>query len=173
MPTPTLFLKLVIKGKMVPGSSDVEGFKGLIALESMNWGMTAVHKQVTASEKRTEHKPKELRLSKVFDKSSTAIYANMKTREKFDSATITMVDAMLTDGRPKVMMTMDVQSGYIESVDARAADAGNSMRLSETIVLSFKNGKVSYSPFNSKTNTRASPMTYTLPLDVGGKDDDD
>lgn len=142
-----VFLQIVFDGKALPGEATADGFVGQIVVESMSWQATATHKPVADDKVSTEWRPQSLRLGKVFDKASTALYQKMRDREKFDSATVTVVDLTLFGDKPEAVMVMQVKNGFLEQINTKAADAGSFMRIGEDLTLSFNEGKLSYFPY--------------------------
>ena len=165
MSTPMIYLKLYVKGKPVPGDSEMADHEGQIEIESMSWDLTAEHPGMNSSQKaRTEVRPKVLKLSKFFDKSSTNLCSYMATYEPFSVATITVLTMVLggAKGKNLKLMTMQLSDGHIESVDVSASESGKSMAVKETVSLSFRKCKLMYYPNDITKPGREAPTTFEL-----------
>jgi len=158
----TLFLELVTGGRALAGDSRILGFEGLIVLERFSWQTGAQHRSV-GTEARTTVSQGHLRLGKFFDRASTALYGYMKEVQEIDRATITLVDSSLHNDKPLRMMEMTVAKCFVDSVSARASDAGSVMRVTEDLVLSFASGTLRYFPAQKSANGREGATTYDIP----------
>jgi type VI secretion system Hcp family effector len=165
MAVPMIYLKLEVKGKPVLGDSQLADYEDQIAIESMSWEVSAAHKEKSPSQKaRTEARPKVVRLSKFFDKSTTSLCMHMNKREPFKVATLTVLSMVLggSDGKNLKLMTLQLTDGYVESVDVSAADAGKAMAVKENVTLSFRRCKLMYYPADLTRVGREAPTTFEL-----------
>jgi type VI protein secretion system component Hcp len=158
----TLFLELVTGGRALAGDSRIQGFENLIVLERFSWQTSAQHRSV-GSEARTTVSQGHIRIGKFFDRASTALYGYMKELQEIDRATITLVDSTLHDDKPLRMMEMTVARCFVDSMSARASDAGSMMRVTEDLVLSFGSGTLRYYPSQKTTHGREAATTYEIP----------
>lgn len=161
---PMMFLKLYVKGKPVNGESEVQEYEKQIVIDSMSWDVSAAQVKGENTEAHTEVRPEHLKLTKVFDRSSSVLYKAMVEKEKFTTATVTTLTMAMAgkgDKIPKVM-TMQVFDGYIESIDASASGSGKSIAVKETLTLSFKKAKLMYYPPSTSVSQRAAPTTFEL-----------
>jgi type VI protein secretion system component Hcp len=146
-----IFLDLVVGGSRVVGDGTAAGFAGQIEIESMSWELEAEQpgKDATAAEKaRTHLKAGNLRLSKYFDSASTVLYTHMLKRKGFDKATISVLSMTMHDeaGNNDTMLQVELEKGYVESVDTSASESGKAIAVSESLSLSFKDFKLKYLP---------------------------
>jgi type VI secretion system Hcp family effector len=165
MSMPMVYLKLYVKGKPVPGESELSEYEGQIEVESLSWDVSADHPGMNASRKaRTEIRPETVRLTKYFDKSSTNLCLHLKNRELYTTATITVMSMVLggPGGKNIKLMTMQLSDGYIEAIDISASESGKSMAVKERVTLSFRKCKLMYYPENIAQGGREAPTTFEL-----------
>ena len=172
MSVPMIYLKLEVKGKPVVGESRLTGYENQIEIDAMTWAASAEHPGMgTNKSARTEVRPKSIRLTKVFDKSSTNLCTHMKNREPFKTATITVMSMVLDgdQGKNAEMMSIVLSDGYIESVDMSASESGKSMAVRENVTLSFRKFKLNYYPVDLQKGTRGAAKTFDLETaSIGG-----
>lgn len=172
MSVPMIYLKLEVKGKPVLGESRLKDYEDQIEIDSLSWSATAEHPGMGANQKaRTEVRPKAVRLGKVFDKASTNLCLHMNKREPFTTATITVMSMVLSgpDDKNIKLMTIQLNDGYIESLDLSASESGKSMAVRENLTLSFKKCKLQYYPADLQQGGRGAPTTFDLQAaSVGG-----
>jgi len=161
MALPNIFMQLVFEGTPLPGDAAVEGYKGQIVLDSLSWDVSATHKPMPDDKVKTEWRAESIKASKVFDRASTTLYSNMKARQNFDKALITVVDTTLVNGVPIKMMELEVKNGFVESISTKASDAGSVMSIGESISLSFDEGTLRYYP--SADTGRGEATTFPMP----------
>lgn len=162
MATPTIFLKLSFDKTVLPGEATVAGYETQIVVDSFGWGASATHKPAANEKMDSEWRPQSVTLSKVFDRSSPALYEKMKDRREFDTATITVVDFNLVNNKPVPMMVMELLKGHVESISTKASDSGKAMKVGESLTLSFKGGKLSYFPAAAQGG-RSEATVFPLP----------
>lgn len=162
MPESTIFLKLVVRQRPVPGDVRVPGYEQQIALQTCHWSTHAEHRSV-GQDARTTLQHGHLRLSKVFDRSSTALYGYMRENEKVDSASITMVDPGIQTGNPLPMLELNFFDCYIDRLSARASDGGSVVWVTENFMLSFSTGVLRFYPENPVAPGRLAPTEYRIP----------
>ena len=162
MSGPTMFLKLTVKGRPVRGDATVAGYEQQIVIDSCNWQTSAEHRSVDG-DARTTLTHGHLRLGKVFDRASTALYGYIKDSAKVETAALTLVDASLHGDRTLKLMEMELAGCYLESLSARGADAGSVMRVTEEFMLSFETGVLRYHPSDPSAPGRSAPTEYRIP----------
>ncbi|QHJ00986.1 hypothetical protein GT347_25145 [Xylophilus rhododendri] len=158
----TLFLKLAVGNRALAGDATTQGFAGQIVLDTFGWSTSAKHVP-TGTGTRTTVSHGHVKLGKVFDRASTALYGYMKNQQEIGSAVITLADSTLHDDKPLVMLEMSLAKCFVVSLSARAADSGSVMRVAEELVLSFETGTLRYFPLMRTAQGRESPTTYDIP----------
>ncbi len=160
-----IYLKLLYNGEPVAGDATTQGYEQWIGVESFRWSMTAKHTPAGPRLVRTELRPGALKLSKVFDRSSTVLYEHMMKQRQLDSATIVMVDTALRDSaeKPQKMLQIVLKSCFIRSVDTSADEDGKALKLAEEMTLSFEGGSLEYFPDDAVSNRRPSGKRYDIP----------
>ena len=167
-----IFLRLEHAGEIVRGEATTVGFVGQIVLSSFSWSLEATGAP-QGDRRYAPLNPKDVRLEKTFDLSSTALYRRMddwgrkndRSEPMYDVAVITVVDPFMDDATdPRPMLTVRLERCNLKSINTSAAESGRSMRLTETLTVSFEKGSLAYRPANPRRpGYRLPPKTFTLP----------
>lgn len=168
-----IFLKLVHAGEPVRGEATAFGYVGQIVLSSFSWILEATGPP-QPPRRYAPLDPKDVRLEKTFDLSSTALYRRMddwgrkndRREPMYDLAVITIVDPSTDEamGKAEPMLTVTLKQCNLKSINTAASEGGRSMRLTESLVLSFEEGSLAYRPFHPQhAGRRLPPKTFTLP----------
>lgn len=174
-----LFMHLTLKGKAVPGDSRIKGYEGQIELKSMSWGLTIKDRAAAQGEAKVTKNwdAKELRLGKVFDGASTALFQHMNETAKehgmmraqlakdaqANNAVISLVAVAATPKGEKmpVLLKLNVVGVRIKSVSSRATESGSFLSLGEELVLAYQQLRIDYFPV-AKGRTRDAATTFKL-----------
>lgn len=160
-----ILLKLVVDGRPVEGTCQLQGYEKLITLSSCSWSASAEHTKVGADQVRTELRLGQLRLGKFFDKSSMALYRCVDERKRFDSCVVTVLSPTLAalDGKPDKLMQLElVGGGTVAGISTRTGGGAHAIKVSEDFQLSFKDIKLSYYPLDAKLQTRKTELSELL-----------
>ena len=173
MPASLLLLELETLGMPPQGDCIIPGFENHIVLNSIRWNIAPS----TAAEAADKNQQRTLKagnvtVSKIFDRSSTALCNLMKqqrTKDRpyhFKTATLRFVDpntgARAGSGdKFDSVMEMKLVNGWIEKVTVNVADGSKSVAVRETIELSFEGSiSISYSAYNPNKRFRESAKFF-------------
>lgn len=126
------------QSRITSGEAEVEGYQGQIVLSDFDWGMKAGKDVAKGSGLARRVNAEEIKVTKRFDSSSTALMTAMKKRDKFISARITVAQSFADDGEgARDAFVLEANDGYIESIDLDLVADGNAMVLQEELVLRY------------------------------------
>ena len=171
-----IFLKLMQAGEPVRGEATAFGYVGQIVLSSFSWGLRC-DGPPKGSNRYAPLDPQDVQLGKYFDLASPALYRRMddwgrkndRREAMYDLAVITVVDPSTDEamGKAEPMLTVTMKQCNIKSISTSAAEGGRSMRLTESLRLSFAEGSLAYRPFHPQhAGRRLPPKTVTLPSEA-------
>lgn len=141
------------------GEAETTGYEGQIVLSDFDWGMKAGKDVAKGSGVARRVNAEEIKITKRFDGSSTALMNAMKVRDKFTYARITVAQSFATEGGDaRDAFVLEAKDGYIESIDLDLVADGKAMVLQEEIVLRYSKLKIDVIPVSNigtYTNTRS------------------
>ncbi len=157
----SLFLQLVVGGRALAGDSHHQGFEGQIVLENFSWQTKAQHLP-TGNGLRTTVTHGHVKLSKTFDRASTALYGYVRDHKELDSATLTLLDGTLHRDKPIVLLEMALKKCFLGDLRVSTGGGGASMQVSEDFALSFETGVLHYFPVLTRNQGRQGATTYQI-----------
>lgn len=160
------------------GDCNIPGFENHIVLNSIRWSITAPTEQKMGEKKaQVTLKPRGVTVTKIFDRSSTALCTLMtQNRHKgphFKTATLRFIDpntgsATRSGDKFDSVMEMKLVNGNIEKISVSVADGARSVAVTETIDLSFETAiSVSYSAYDPQKRLRGSAKFFRCPMPSG------
>ncbi|MEO6236548.1 MAG: type VI secretion system tube protein Hcp [Vicinamibacterales bacterium] len=126
----------------IAGEAHDQKHKNEIEVLGWSWGMQGKNAfgGVQATGRATI---RELRITKRFDKSSTALMSALRTNEPIKKAILTL---RKTGKTPLEYLIITIENGRVMTVDLDAGDAANSPTLIERVAFSFNKITVAYTP---------------------------
>lgn len=179
-----IFLKLTFPadgggqapGRPVQGESSAEGFRDLIEVESLAWELSAKNdkaKGVGNDEPQIDYHA--VTVNKHFDRASLAMLNKsartqaagdnrQAKRTAFQEAVFTYVEMVPgvdgADSTLQPVIQIRIKDGYVEDLKLTVGESGNSMRVSETVRLSFTGITFQYHYPSDRSDQRRASLKF-------------
>ncbi|HRD83853.1 MAG TPA: type VI secretion system tube protein Hcp [Rubrivivax sp.] len=137
-----IFLDLRISGNRILGESTIQDYEDQIEVDAFKFDLKvkATSPKQGQTKLSTRVQPTELKITKLFDRSSANLARYAAQQFEFDSAKITVNQHQHTDSGAHAlpMLTIELWEGVIKSVNLTMSGSGKASTLKEEISLTWK-----------------------------------
>jgi len=130
------------KSGQIAGEAHDQKHKNEIEVLGWSWGIQG-KSSLGGGQATGKATMRELRITKRFDKSSTALMSALRSNEAIKKAILTL---RKTGKTPLEYLTITIENGRVMSLDLDAGDTANSPTLIERVTFSFNKITVDYTP---------------------------